>query len=395
MGALFSSPDPAAASPAPTAADSASDAGASSGKSGRRRTRRGRGKKGAAKASSAEAGATADEDDADAASAPGSARGGGSGQPKGAEARLEQLRRLPLALEQAWQEADRLGGLLHGWGCVGGAGVAKARATHSHDLAVAFQNIGRLADTKGKGKQATVDLLDKPHAESGIDKGEEPNDFDRKRTKKLVRKLRDAARKNAPLKLVAVAGPWGDESAAWRARFLEERGTSLMLLLDGLEVRSIPVLKAQRKAIFRCIDALTTEARAWAASDGSRAEDAAKAAEAAAAEEAAAKKDAIEAQRVKDAEAAAAAEAAKASADGWKGAGKPHKGKAGAAASGAAAGPKASRHAAADGEDEEDDDRSPGGGSSGPAEGGGWQVAGGPAKAAPKSKGKGKGKKSR
>lgn len=198
---------------------------------------------------------------------------------------LAQAKLVPMKLELAWQETDRLEGLLHKWGGAG-AGVATARAAMAEDLATAFKNIDRLVDGSKKGGQSAkpVSLRDEPDAASALDNGAaEPNDFDMKRSKRLVKKLRAACKAAKPLKLPRVADPWGDEVPSWRAKFIEERGTAIMVVLDGLQLYGNDMLRAQRKAIYRLLEMLSKAAAEWA-----RAAEASAAAPPAAAEAAAA-----------------------------------------------------------------------------------------------------------
>uniref|UniRef100_A0A7S0K2W8 Uncharacterized protein n=1 Tax=Cafeteria roenbergensis TaxID=33653 RepID=A0A7S0K2W8_CAFRO len=312
MGGVFSSaptPDKAADAKAPAqdkAAAAAGGAGSSSGSGSRKKRSRGGKKKGGAAAASAAKSA----DGASYAAVAAHAEEASAKQ----SSKLNEVRKIPIALEQAWQEAERLGKMLHGWSGSDG-GLAAARVAASAELAMAFKNIGALA-AKGKAKSsgATI-LLDPPHAESALDNGaSEPNDFDRKRTKRLVRKLRDAARKAPPLRVPKVADPWGDEDIAWRVRWLDERATALILVLDGIDVRGEPLLRGQRKQILRALSAMGEEAKQWVKRGAAEAE-AAKKAEADKKAAVAAHNAAIKAKAAEDAAAAAATAAAASGAD--------------------------------------------------------------------------------
>jgi hypothetical protein len=248
MGGLFSSPAPPAATGEPT---SGSESG-SKGKSRKQRRRKARSADGsAAGAGDPDSG----DDDAE------------EDSPDAEALLLAQYQLIPIKLELAWQETDRLSTMLHKWG--GGAtGVAKVRASMATDLGMAYKNIAKLVEArKRRGEPAkAVSLRDPPSSESALDSGAaEPNDFDRKRTKKLMKKLRTACKAAKPLKLPRVADPWGDEDPAWRAKFVEERGTAIMVLLDGLQLHGDGTLRAQRKAIIRILDAMGRSAIAWAA----------------------------------------------------------------------------------------------------------------------------------
>lgn len=304
MGGVFSStptPDKEAGAQAPAKGKTAAAAGqtGSGSESGsrRKRSRGGKKKGGAAAASSAAA-----ADGASYATVAAHAEEVAAKQ----DTKLNEVRKIPVALEQAWQEAERLGKMLHGWSGSDG-GVAAARAAASAELAMAFKNIGALA-AKGKAKSSGASiLLDPPHAESALDNGaSEPNDFDRKRTKRLVRKLRDAARKASPLRVPKVADPWGDEDIAWRVRWLDERATALILVLDGIDVRGEPLLRGQRKLILRALSAMGEEAKQWVKRGAAEAE-VAKQAEAAKKAAVTAHNAAIKAKAAEDAAAAAAA----------------------------------------------------------------------------------------
>lgn len=176
-------------------------------------------------------------------------------------AKIAERLQLPIKLEQCWQESERIAALAKKWG-IDDADLPLVRSQNAPALAKAFKSLSSSSELSPSASASS-------EADEDHDEDDTSAEQEKKRTKRRIRRMRDAVKAAKPLSVPVVADPWGDEDPSFLRKWLDERVTGLMIVLDGLRLKEFEELRDQRLQMIRCLEKMSANGRTWAAAKAS------------------------------------------------------------------------------------------------------------------------------